>query len=299
MNTAQQKRFNSLYRKHVSALKRQGKAAATIDSYSRAVRRICDFFDCPPDVLTRLQLEAYFESLVSTHSWSTVKVDRNGLQFFFKHVLKQDWQWVDIVQPPLEKHLPDVLTLKEVERLINGTQEIRYQTFILTCFSMGLRLAETLNIQVSHIDSERGFLRVAQGKGRKDRYVILPDMTLNALRTYWKTHRNPRWLFPQGRAAEERFAAKAPMDRGGTQKSFKAIVRDVGIHKDVTIHTLRHCYGTLLTDAGVSLRAIQEQMGHVCPKTTAIYTQLSRFTQHDTDKRINGMLAKLRVNWGA
>ncbi|SMF66616.1 Phage integrase, N-terminal SAM-like domain, partial [Alteromonadaceae bacterium Bs31] len=79
MNTAQQKRFNSLYRKHVSALKRQGKAAATIDSYSRAVRRICDFFDCPPDVLTRLQLEAYFESLVSTHSWSTVKVDRNGL----------------------------------------------------------------------------------------------------------------------------------------------------------------------------------------------------------------------------
>ena len=204
MNTAQQKRSNSLYRKHLSALKRQGKAEATIDGYSRALRRISDFFDCPPDVLTRAQLEAYFESLVSTHSWSTVKVDRNGLQFFYKHVLKQEWDWVEIIKPPTEKRLPDVLTLKEIERLINGTREIRYQTFILSCFSMGLRLGETLNIQVSHIDSERRQLRVHQGKGRKDRYVILPDMTLEALRAYWVTHRNPTWLFPRGRTPDER-----------------------------------------------------------------------------------------------
>jgi site-specific recombinase XerD len=88
------------------------------------------------------------------------------------------------------------------------------------------------------------------------------------------------------------------MDRGGTQKSFKAIVQDVGIHKEITIHTLRHCYGTLLTDAGVGLRAIQEQMGHECPKTTALYTQLSSYTQQDTDRRINGLMAKLRVQWG-
>ncbi len=148
MNKAQQKRFDSLYRQHLSALRRQGKAEATIDSYSRALRRLCEFFDCPPDVIKREQFEAYFESLVNTHSWSTVKVDRNGLQFFYKHVLKKDWEWVDIVKPPTEKRLPDVLTLKELERLINGTRERRYQTFILTCFSMGLRLGEALNIRV-------------------------------------------------------------------------------------------------------------------------------------------------------
>ena len=123
-------------------------------------------------------------------------------------------------------------------------------------------------------------------------------MTLEALRAYWATHRNPTLLFPRGRTPEEQRTAREPMDRGGTQKSFKAIVTDVGIRKDISIHTLRHCYGTLLSDAGVSLRAIQEQMGHECPKTTALYTQLSTYAQHDTDRRINGLLTKLRVVWG-
>lgn len=89
------------------------------------------------------------------------------------------------------------------------------------------------------------------------------------------------------------------MERGGVQKSFKAIVKDVGIHKNITVHSLRHCYGTLLTDAGVSLRAIQHEMGHECPKTTALYTQLSTVTRNDTDKRINGLMTRLRVLWGA
>ena len=298
MQKAQQKRYDSLYRKHLSALKRQGKAPSTIDVYARAVRRVSEYFDAPPDTLSQEQLEGYFDSLVSTHSWSTVKVDRNGLQFFYKHILKRDWEWVDIVKPPQPKHLPDVLTLKEIERLINGTRERRYQTFILVTFSMGLRLGEALNIRVSDIDSERMTLHVRQGKGKKDRFVILPRLALEALRAYWVSHRNPKWLFPRGRDDSERRQAKQPMDRGGLQRSFKQIVADVGIRKEVTPHTLRHCYGTLLTDAGVGLRSIQEQMGHECPKTTALYTQLSSYAQIDTDRRINGLLSRLRVLWG-
>jgi len=298
MNTAQQKRYQSLYRKHVSALKRQGKAESTIDAYSRALRRITDFFDCPPDILSQDQLEAYFESLVSTHSWSTVKVDRNGIQFFFKHVLKKEWQWVEIVKPPVTKVLPDVLTLKEVERLLNGTRERRFQTYILVCFSLGLRLGEALALQVGDIDSERMKVHIRQGKGRKDRYVTLPMSTLQAMREYWKSHRHPTFIFPRGRTPQERHNAQHTMDRGGLQKAFKAIVDDVGINKAITIHTLRHCYGTILTDAGVSLRAIQQEMGHECPKTTALYTQLSTYHQQDTDRRINGVLSRLRVVWG-
>ena len=298
MNKVQQKRFDSLYRKHVSALKRQGKAENTVDAYARALRRLCDFFDSPPDNLTQEHFEAYFESLVTTHSWSTVKVDRNGLQFFYKHVLKRDWKWVDIVKPPVAKHLPDVLTLKEIERLLNGTRERRYQTFILCCFSMGLRLGEALALRVGDIDSERMKVHIRQAKGNKDRYVILPQMTLDALRRYWATHRHKDLIFPHGKHPEAQHGAQKTMDRGGLQKSFKVIVNDVGIRKNITIHTLRHCYGTLLTDAGVSLRSIQHEMGHECPKTTALYTQLSTHTQHDTDRRINGMLSRLRVVWG-
>lgn len=299
MNKARQKRFDSLYRKHVSALRRQGKADSTIDLYSRAIRRVSEFFDCPPDSLTLEQLEGYFDSLVKTHSWSTVRVDRNGLQFFYQHVLKREWQWVDIVKPPQVNTLPDVLTLKEIERLINGTRELRYQTFILVCFSMGLRLGETLSLRVGDLDSGRMKVHIRQAKGKKDRYVTLPQLTLQALRRYWMTHRHPQLLFPRGRTPEECHSASVPMERGGLQKSFKAIVKDVGIHKNITVHTLRHCYGTLLTDAGVSLRAIQHQMGHECPKTTALYTQLSTVTRNDTDKRINGLMTRLRVLWGA
>lgn len=298
MNTAQQKKFQSLYRKHVSALRRQGKAERTIDSYARAVRRVAEFWDTCPDSLTQDQLEAYSSSLVETHSWATVKVDRNGLQFFYQHVLKRDWVWVDIVKPPKKKVLPDILTLKEIERLINGTRELRYQTFILVAFSMGLRLGEALNLQVGDIDGERMKVHIRQGKGAKDRFVTLPEASLRALRRYWATHRNPRLIFPRGRHVEEQFQATESMDRGGLQKSFKAILQDCGIRKSVTIHTLRHCYGAHLVEAGVNLRAIQHEMGHECPKTTALYTQLTEVTQSDTDKRINRLVSRMRIRWG-
>jgi integrase/recombinase XerD len=298
MHKAQQKRFDSLYRKHVSALKRQGKAETTIDVYSRALRRITEFFDCPPDVLTQEHFEAYFEALVQTHSWSTVKVDRNGLQFFYKYVLKREWNWVEIVRPPKVKTLPDVLTLKELERLLNGTRELRYQTFIFVCFSMGLRLGEALNLKIGDIDAERMKVHIREAKGNKSRYVTLAQTALVVLRNYWKTHRHPEFIFPRGKTPEQQHNSESVMDRGGLQKSFKIIVRDVGIQKDITIHTLRHCYGTLLTEAGVGLRAVQQEMGHECPKTTALYTQLSKVTQCDTEKQINSVMNKFRVCWG-
>ena len=163
---------------------------------------------------------------------------------------------------------------------------------------MGLRLGEALNLQVGDIDSERMKIHIRQGKGKKDRYVILPEATLHAMRAYWKTHRHPNRLFPRGRTHEERHKAKQTMDRGGLQKSFKVIVDDVGIKKSITIHTLRHCYGTIMTDAGVSLRSIQQEMGHECPKTTALYTQLSTYNQCDTDRRVNSVLSRLRIIWG-
>lgn len=138
MHPAEMKRFNELYQRHLRSLKLQGKARKTIDSYSRAVRRITDYFDCCPDQLSLEQREQYFSDLVKSHSWSTVKIDRNGLQFFWKHVLKQDWQWVNIVKAPKVQSLPDILTVAEVEQLIGATRKLRYRVFLLATYSMGL-----------------------------------------------------------------------------------------------------------------------------------------------------------------
>ncbi len=296
MNKAQQKRFDSLYQQHLNALLRQGKSKVTIDAYSRAVRRIAAFFDCCPEKLTDADLKDYFTSLVKSHSWSTVKLDRNGLQFFYKHVLDKQWHWVNIIKPPQVRALPDIFTQREIALVINNTREIRYQVYILTCYSMGLRLGETLNLKVGDIDSERMRVHIRRGKHHKDRFVTLPKATLAALRLYWLTHRHRRLLFPGGTTPEKRACATAPMDRGGLQKSFKVIVHSSGIHKNVSIHSLRHSYGAHLVESGLNLRAIQKELGHACPKTTALYTQLTEPAQQNARAMIDALISDLPIS---
>ena len=106
MDSIEQNRFEQLYQKHLTNLKLQGKRPSTIDLYSRPIRRLATFFDRCPDTLTADDLKTYFAALVQTHSWSTVKTDRNGIQFFWRHTLQRDWNFIEIIKPPTVKRLP-------------------------------------------------------------------------------------------------------------------------------------------------------------------------------------------------
>ena len=232
MKPTEANRFKKLYQRHLRLLKLQGKAQKTIDAYSRAVRRVSDHFDCCPDKLTPEQLETYFGELVDSHSWSTVKIDRNGLQFFWRHVLNRDWQWVNIIKPPKIHTIPDILTPAEIERLIGKTRKLRYRVFLLTTYSMGLRLEEALSLQVGDIDAGRKRVHIRRGKGHKDRLVLLPDLTLLGLRELWRRHRHPNLIFPNATGSLEKIQqATTHMDRGGTQKAMKVVVTECGIKK--------------------------------------------------------------------
>lgn len=232
MKPTEQKRFDALYEQHLRGLKLHGYSASTIDVYSRAVRRLAGYYDCVPDQLSVEQLEIYFAALVDSHSWATVRVDRNGLQFFWQHVLKKDWDWVKIIKPPQVRTLPDVLTLGEVEQLIAAARKLRYRVFVLTTYSMGLRLSETLSLQVGDVDAERGRVHIRRGKGHRDRFIPLPDLTCQALRALWAKHRHPRLLFPNAVGSPDRIrAATTHMDRGGTQKAFRVLLSECGIKK--------------------------------------------------------------------
>ncbi|WBA84646.1 site-specific integrase [Endozoicomonas sp. GU-1] len=231
MERSEQKRFDKLYQKHLTTLKLQGKSPSTIDLYSRPLRRVAAFFDRCPDTLKPDDLKTYFAALVESHSWSTVKTDRNGLQFFWKHVLGKPWQFVDIIKPPTVKSLPVILTTTEIELLLNKARKLRYYTILLTLYSMGLRLAEGLNLTISDIDARRMKVHLRNCKGGKDRYVDLPLRTLKALRRYWATHRNPTFLFPEGQTANQRHRATQPMSRSSTQKAMKHLVEECRIHK--------------------------------------------------------------------
>ncbi|WP_163938767.1 site-specific integrase, partial [Paraferrimonas sp. SM1919] len=191
MLPSEQRRFDYLYKQHLTNLSLQGKRPATVDGYARAVRRIANYYDCCPDNLSTNALKQYFAELIQTHSWSTVKLDRNGLQFFYRHVLNKEWQWLNIVKPPQVKTLPDILTPTEVALVISLTKQLRYQVMFLTLYSLGLRLGEAITLHVGDVDAKLMQVHVRNAKGGKDRFVPLPKRTLLALRYYWKTHRHP------------------------------------------------------------------------------------------------------------
>ncbi len=292
MNSSQLQRYNYLYEQHLINLRLQGKRPSTIDAYARAVRRITAFFDKTPDTLNVQELKIYFNKLIQSHSWSTVKLDRNGLQFFYRYTLNKQWEWLSIVKPPQVKRLPDIITPQQVTSVINKTKQLRYQVFFLTLYSLGLRLSEGLNLTISDIDSETMQVHLRNAKGGKDRIVPLPAQTLLALRAYWKTHRHPRLLFP-GKGS----ASNSPMDKGSVQKALKQVLRDCRINKNISPHSLRHCFATHLLEQGLDLRSLQHLLGHSSLNTTARYTQLTKLKQHDIVCAVNKLADKISIEW--
>jgi len=292
MNSFEQQRFNHLYQQHLVNLRLQGKRPSTIDAYSRAVRRITEYFDLVPDTLTTADLKQYFDSLIKTHSWSTIKLDRNGLQFFYRYTLDKQWEWLNIIKPPQVKRLPDILTPAQVGLVISHTKKQRYQVFFLTLYSMGLRLSEALNLTIFDIDSKLMQLHIRDGKGGKDRLVPLPSRTLLALRQHWKTHRHPKLIFPGLGNGKN-----SPMDKGGVQKAIKKVLRDCKINKLISPHSLRHCFATHLLEQGLDLRSLQVLLGHASLNTTARYAHLTPIKQENSVLAINTLTNKLTLMW--
>ena len=297
MNKQEEARFDHLHQRYLNELTLQGKSERTIDSYARCLRKTSEYFDCCPDQLTREQLKTYFIFLAENKSWSMVKVARNAIQFCYRHVLERPWEWVDIVKPPKIQTLQDILSLSEVNLIINQTRQLRYQTYFFVTYSLGLRLSEALNLSIADIDKHLMRVHIRQGKGKKDRFVPLPLLTLKALRRYWATHRHESLIFPGGQNPHHRQGQSRVMDRGGAQKTIKIVARACGISKNIHIHTLRHSFATHLLEAGVNLRSIQAVLGHASPETTAIYTRMTQEATQNSALVINAMVDQLTVEW--
>jgi site-specific recombinase XerD len=298
MNREEQERFEPLYEQMQQELVLQGMRAKTREAYSRAIRRTADFFDRCPDDLKPYEIKNYFASLVESHSWSTVKLDRCGIQFFYRHVLNKPWDLVKIVKPPVVRTLPDILTREETFEVINNTHKLRYRVFFLTVYSMGLRLGEGLQLEVGDIDASRLRVHVRKAKGGRDRYVPLPKVALEALRRFWSTHRNSRLLFPSSKGSAQQIrTATTSMDRGGVQAAIKAAVADSGIHRRISLHSLRHGYATHLLELGVDLLDIQNMLGHALLKTTAGYVQLTDVTRNDAVQQLEHMFESFSIRW--
>jgi site-specific recombinase XerD len=225
---------------------------------------------------------------------ATMRICYTGVKFFFKNVLKREWHLLNIAQARREKRLPAVLSREEVKRIMDKVDTFHNQAYLQTVYSCGLRLQEGLYLQIADIDGARKMIHVHRGKGAKDRYVPLPEATLDLLRRYWSTHRNPKLIFPAvGRTRNQGPNSTIPMSIEGVQGGFRRAKIAAGItKKGVSVHTLRHSYATHLLEAGVNLRVIQKNLGHANIETTMIYLHLTTKGMEDAYRIINSVMGE-------
>jgi len=250
-------------------LKLRNLSPHTQEAYVRAVAKLAQHYGKSPDLLDQAQVRAYLVHLVEQRvSPSQFNVVRSGLRFFFGITLGRNWVLDGIVCAKTGKPLPVVLSRTKVSAFLGAVRSPRYRMMLMIAYAAGLRVSELAALRVDDIDSRRMVIRVRQGKGKKDRYVMLSPKLLTELRDYWKTSRPATLLFPGRRCGRV-------ISRHLVNNACGQAARRAGIKKNVTPHTLRHSFATHLLDAGTDIRTIQALLGHRSLRTTALYTHVS------------------------
>ena len=273
-----------LRQKMIEDMQLRGLSERTQQSYVAAVRQVAEYYGKSPAELSDAELRQYFIYLQREKrvSKSTCLVALNGLRFLYEWSLRQPRPILREIRVRGEQKLPVVLSRAEVKQVLGAVRRPRYRVCLSVIYGCGLRLLEGVSLQVSQIDSSRMMVHIQQGKGGKDRLVPLPAPILELLRGYWVRHRHPRWLFPSPQKKGISLAEVwRPMEASGVQKAFRQVVREQGLTKRATVHTLRHSYATHLLEAGVDLRLIQRYLGHRSVQSTARYAHLT----HNAEQR--------------
>ena len=270
-----------------------GLATRTQESYLGAARCLAGHVQKDPLHITEDDLRQYFLYLRTERklSRSTLTIALCSIKFLFERTLQRDWPSLAIIRPPAEHKLPAVLSLAEVHDLLGRIRIPRYRTCLSVIYACGLRVTEGVSLTVPQIDSARMLLHIQAGKGNKDRYVPLPQRALQLLRMQWLTHRHPVFLFPAvDPASGTVHTATQPMIVDGVQRAFRAAVQEAGMHKHASVHTLRHSWATHLLEAGVSVRMIQQWLGHTNLATTSRYTHLTRSAEQRAAETLDHIL---------
>ena len=291
--------MTKLRQRMVQDMQLRGLSERTQQSYVFAVRKLAEHFFKSPDQITEEELREYFLYLknVKKYSRTASNIALCGIKFFFTHTLKREWTTLTFVRPEKEKKLPIVLSKDEVRSVLNNVKLDRHRICLTTIYSLGLRLGEGTHLKIADIDSKRLFVHIKNAKGNKDRYIPLPKRTLELLRKFWETHRNPIWLFPgPGRGAHHQIkmaTSNQPMPRSSIQIAFKQGCRKAKVTKQVSLHHLRHSYAVHLLEAGVNIRHLQQFLGHSDIRTTMVYTHLTKESLSDPADIINQIMVDL------
>ena len=246
-------------------------APGSVSVYVDCVARFARHFGKSPESLGPEDVRAFLLHLIEQRrvSWSYYNTHLQALRFLYNVTLGRPAALEHLVCPRQPKRLPVVLGPDELTRFFSSVSSLKHRASLMTAYAAGLRVAEVAALRIADIDSQRMVLRVQQGKGRKDRYVMLsPSAPRDLLREYWKVARPTQWLFPGDIPGR-------PITGKAVHKICVQAARSAGLGKHVTVHTLRHSFATHLLEAGTDIRTIQVLLGHRNLETTAIYTHVS------------------------
>src|SRR3954469_4038159 len=242
---------------------------ATQQSYIYAVAKFSRHFGRSPDRLGPEDVRAYQLHLIAQRrSWSHVNQTVSALRFFFGVTLGRPDANERIIAAREPQRLPMVLSGEEVVRFLEAVPSLRNRVALTTAYGAGLRVAEVAALETAAIDSSRMLIRIVEGKGGKDHYVMLSPQLLRILRAYWRLARPGRWLFP-GRDDER------PLVPNVLHAACRSACAAAGLSKSVTVHTLRHTFATHLLESGADVRIIQVLLGHASLASTARYTRVA------------------------
>jgi integrase/recombinase XerD len=254
-------------------LQRRNYSHETIRSYVHAVEDFARRFNCPPDRLGPQHIRQYQAELFQKRKLSsgTVGIRLAALRFFYTKTLRRNWSIADTPYPKRTHRLPTILSQEEVAQLIDAGRTPCERILLMTLYATGVRRSELTHLKISDIDSQRMVVHIRDGKGRKDRDVMLSPKLLTALRTDWRFYhrQSSTWLFPSN------YRKDRPIDTKTVWHACQKAAQRAGLQKRVHPHTLRHCFATHLYEAGTDLRAIQVLLGHEDLKDTLIYVHLA------------------------
>jgi site-specific recombinase XerD len=243
----------------------------TQSSYVQQVSMFARHFDKSPAVLGVEDIRDYQLYLTNQKKLdaSSIKVAVSAIRFLYRVTLGRPWDFDEVVPSPKKpRTLPIILSPEEVAHFLDCVANIKHRTILTTCYAAGLRISEAVHLMPTAIDRQRMVIRVEQGKGRKDRYVMLSPKLLEVLSDYWYRVRPKGCLFPGDIPGQ-------PITYGAVELACKAAHARSGLSKPVTPHSLRHAFAVHLLEAGTNLRTIQLLMGHSSLNTTARYLRIA------------------------
>jgi site-specific recombinase XerD len=246
-------------------------APTTQATYVQQVSLFARHFGRSPETIGREEIRSYqvYLAMEKELAPSSISTAVAALRFLYNVTLQKHWVLEEVIPAPkIPDTLPVVLSPEEVLQFLECVEHIKHRTILTACYAAGLRISEAVHLKLVDIDSPRMVIRIEQGKGQKDRYVMLSVRLLETLRHWWRTERPQHWLFP-GKGADK------PITRHAVEKACQEVYRRCGISKPITPHSFRHAFAVHMLENGTDVRTIQLLMGHRSLSTTANYLRIA------------------------